>query len=150
MAKTVKRSDKRIKLPSGEGALVKSAVRPLLNIHKGSDPDKYHPFRVQLLVQDHALLPEDLRPVIYYVRGPKTRPDLVATMADQLWQKWEKADLGLFSEYPDTRGYGFAEVCDEDDFTSAWKEAQKYKLSARVAGDAKDPMAFTCLGRTDL
>ena len=148
MSKEVIKSDRKIKL-GAPGELVCRQLKPMLAAHKGEDPDKFHPFRVQLLIQNSELevIPT---PVIYYVRGPKKRPDLVLQMADQLWQKWEKVDKGLVSEYPDTRGHGFAEVCDEQDFQEAWQEVQKYRLEARVAGDPKDPMAFTCLGRTDL
>lgn len=149
MSKPPRVNDRPLRLgPPGE--LVKRKVRPMQAIHLGEDPGKLHPFRVQLLVQTSALLPDKLEPAIYYVKGPKRRPDLVLQMADQLWQKWEKFDKGIVSEYPDTRGHGFAEVCDEQDFMSAWHDVKKYQLQARVAGDPDDPMAFTCVGRTDL
>lgn len=144
-------SDKKINLPD-PGELKAEAVRPELAIHKGEDPDKFHPYRVELLIQENALdvLPEAMRRVVYYVRGPKKRPDLVLTMAHQLWAKWEKSDQGIYTEYPDVMDHGIAQFVDEDDFKYAWNEIRKYKLQARVAGDPDDPMAFTCLGRTDL
>lgn len=149
MSKNPRVSDKPLRLPT-PGELVKRKVRPQEAVQIGEDPDKLHPFRVQLMVQTSPLLPDKLEPAIYYVRGPKKRPDLVLQMADQLWQKWEKFDKGIFTEYPDTRGHGFAEVCDEHDFISAWHDVRKYQLQARAAGDPDDPMAFTCIGRTDL
>ena len=149
MSKNPRKSDKALRLgPAGD--LQKRKVRPQEAVHLGEDPSKLHPFRVQLMVQTSELLPHKLEPAVYYIKGPLRRPDLVLQMADQLWQKWEKFDNGLVSEYPDTRGHGFAEVCDEHDFLSAWREIKKFKLHARVAGDIDDPMAFTCIGRTDL
>lgn len=147
--KAPRKSDRPIRLGT-PGKLVRRKLKPGLAAHLGEDPDRFHPFRVQLMVQKSALLPDDLEPAIYYVRGPKRRPDLVLQMADQLWQKWEKFDQGIATEYPDTRGHGFAEVCDEQDFASAWEDVRKHKLEARVAGDPSDPMAFTCIGRTDI
>lgn len=143
------KSDKKIVLTDPKGRVKRKVVKPIEAVHKGEDPDRMHPFRVKMYIQEHELAPR-LKTVVYYVRGPKKRPDLVLVMAEQLWQKWEKFDLGLVGEYPDTREYGHAEFVDEDDFTNAWREVRKYKLEARVAGDEKDPMAFTCIGRTDL
>jgi hypothetical protein len=124
-------------------------VKPLQAMHKGENPHKLQPFRVQLMVQD-SVIDAKPRKVVYYVRGPRKAPDVAAMMADQLWQKWEKFEMGKVGEYPDTRGYGFAELVDEDDFQKAWREVKKYQLDARVAGDQEDPMAFTCIGRTDI
>lgn len=129
---------------------LKSGIKPTEAIHKGEDPDKYHPFRVQLLIQESEFTPHKLEPAIYYVRTHRLSRSDAATMADWLWQQWEKKDKGIFTEFPDTRGMAVAEYIDEDDFVSAWKEVKKYNLDVRVAGDPEDPMAFTCLGRTDI
>lgn len=128
----------------------KKVVKPRKASALGEDPDKFYPFRVELVIQTSPIQTTEPDTVVYYVRGPKKAPDVVGMMADQLWQKWEKFDKGLFGEYPDTRGYGTVESVDEDDFWNAWKEVKKHKLDARVAGDQDDPMAFTCIGRTDL
>ena len=105
------------------------------------------PWRIQLLVQPSEIITGYV-PVIYYVRGGN--PNVACTMAHQLWQKWEKFDLGIVTEYPDIVEMGYAECVDEDDFRSSLKEVQKYKLECRIAGTPEDPMAFTCIGRTDL
>lgn len=123
-------------------------IRPNQAIHLGEDPDKLTPFRVTLLVKYSKNGKE--KSVVYYVRGSKKRPDLAVAMADKLWQKWEKFDKGIHSEYPDTLGKAYAEIIDEKDFATAWHDIQKYTLKCRVAGDPTDPMAFTCLDRTDI
>lgn len=105
------------------------------------------PWRIQLLVQPSEILTGYI-PVIYYVRGQN--PNVACTMAHQLWQKWEKFDKGIVSAYPDIVEMGYAECVDEDDFRKALKDVQKYQLECRIAGTPEDPMAFTCIGRTDL
>jgi hypothetical protein len=125
-------------------------ISPNKAAHIGEDPDKFHPFRVILTVKKSALDIYEGK-AVYYVRAPLAAPDMACAVADQLWQKWEKHDLGLGNvPYPDTEGVAEAHVIDEDDFAAAWKDVVKYGLKARVAGDVSDPMAFTCIGRTDI
>lgn len=105
------------------------------------------PWRVQLMVRPSML--EELKPVIYYVRGAD--PNKVCMMASKLWLKWEKFDLGLIdAKYPDVEEFGFAECIDNQDFKEAYRDAVKHKLKRAVAGDPKDPSAFTIFNRTDI
>ena len=104
------------------------------------------PWRVTLLVRS-SLLDIELKAVVYYIRA--SNPEVACMMASKLWAKWEKHDAGLgHLEYPDVESFGEAICIDNNDFLSAYKESLKYR--ARVAGDFKDPSAFTCLGRTDI
>ena len=124
-----------------KGHVIKASKKTRLGESKLTQP-----WRVQLLVQ--ATIVSAHIPVIYYVRGQN--PNLACTMAHQLWQKWEKFDKGIVTEYPDVTDMGYAECIDEDDFRSAWEDVRKYQLKCRVAGSPEDPMSFTCLGRVDL
>lgn len=121
-------------------------VKPHKGYRLGED-NKTLPWRITLGVQNHELEGMD-HTVVYYVRGPN--PDTSCMMAHQLWQKWEKFDLGLKGDFPDVTDYGEAMCIDEDDFRAAWREVKKYGLACRVAGSPEDPMAFTCIGRTSI
>ena len=106
------------------------------------------PWRIILKVRP-SLLAVELKPVVYYIRG--SNPQAACMMASKLWTKWEKYDIGLGEqEYPDVEDFGEAMCIDEQDFRNAYKEAKKYKLKMRAAGDLKDPSAFTCLGVTSI
>lgn len=128
------------------GGLKHHVVKPTKKKRLGEDKLTL-PWRIQLLVQPSEILTGYV-PVIYYVRGQN--PHVACTMAHQLWQKWEKFDLGIVTEFPDIVEMGYAECVDEDDFRAALEEVKKFKLECRVAGAEDDPMAFTCIGRTEL
>jgi len=128
------------------GGLRHHIIKPTKKKRLGEDKLTL-PWRVQLLVQPSEIITA-YNPVIYYVRGHN--PHIACTMAHQLWQKWEKFDEGIFTEFPDIREVGYAECVDEDDFKSAYDEIKKFQLSCRLAGSPDDPMAFTCIGRVDL
>jgi hypothetical protein len=128
------------------GGLKGKVVLPGKSSRLGEDPST-RPWRVQLMVQPSEIITAYI-PVIYYVRG--RNPHVACTMAHQLWHKWEKHEQGITTEYPDVVEMGYAECVDENDFASAWQEIKKYELKSRCAGSPEDPMAFTCIGRTEL
>lgn len=116
----------------------------------GKNDPRFRPWRCKLMVQVNSK--GDQEPAMYYVRAGN--PQAACVMAERYWSKWEKKDIGLGDKkFPDVLEIGYAECIDENDWSNAWQEVQKYEFAFRAVEDEDEPgvpMLFTVIGRTDV
>jgi hypothetical protein len=139
-------------------------------LRNNNDHPSLQPYRVTLMIQENRFS-TDLKPVSYFLRGPRIDPDLadnpfnrttqagyssdpreMAEAADRLWTHWEKpktVDGGQPAQFPDSVDVADVVEIDLGDWDGYLKDAQKHARDNnpyKCIGAPRYPLYWTCVG----
>lgn len=123
----------------GAGLIALSKKTPIGVRETSEYSNRSFPWMVKFHILENPISMEYIQRV-YFLRAPE--PYVAAFTACALWREWEKYNAGKGDQqWPEVAGPSVAECIDEQDYMSAWKDAQKWPRLAK--GDTRNPAAFT-------